>query len=152
MNNKDKLIIETYLKLKIKAVYADLQLIQLKKSFYKACARNSFRTDNDTNRVVDLSNTHFAGKVNVREAFTRRQWKYNKKIKQLEHELDLLKKSYESVHEPTTKSKRIWAVDVYNNMKTQSIYMHKVIHKGKVYDKENLKGRKTTTVAGSAKV
>jgi hypothetical protein len=151
MNAKDKKIIEAYLKLKIKAVYADLQLIQLKKTFYKACARNSVRISVDNNRIVDLRGTQFQGKLNIREAFTRRIWKYSRYIQKLESDLSQLKKDYENKHNPVTKSKRIWAVDMYNNIKAQEIFINKVIHKGKIYDKADFKRRKTEAMVGTPK-
>lgn len=148
MKIKDKRIIEAYLKLKIRATYVDLQLLQLKNLFYKACARNAIRVDGDSNRVVDLSGTQFHGKVHVREAWTRKVWKYGGYLTRLENRLAILKKTYELRHKPQKNSKRIWATDVYkHNMRSQLLFISKVIHKGRVYDKKNFSRRKTTAVA-----
>ena len=151
MKIKDKKIIEQYLILKIKSVECDLQLADMKKSFYQACARNAVK-NGENNRIVNLSETKFCGKINIREAFTRQQWKYNRKIQKLQNELNILKKAYEKNHTPEIKSKRVWATDVYKpNMRTRLLFTNKVIHKGKSYAKESIRKGNQRKVAGNPK-
>ena len=113
MNKHDKDVITEYLSEKRDQVVAEEHASAIRKDFYKACARNSIRPDKKQNRIVDLSSTMFDKKVCVREAFTKREWKYNHAILNAELRLQKAKTKFEAIHKPIKEGKRIWSVEIY---------------------------------------